>query len=611
VKELSFKSNTKAGRPLEKLGVLGAFCRTYTITDAIEMFLSDVYEPSGVEGRYSYREGSTAAGLVLYEDKYAYSHHGTDPVSGKLCNAFDLVRIHKFGLKDEDARKDTPINKLPSYVAMTEFATLDKKVRIKIGSETLLDARGDFDAEPSDDPENDDWTAELEVDRKGNYYSTIDNVVLILKHDPVLKKRFAKNLFEKREVALRDLPWRKVEDSTKYITDQDEASVRHYLEKTYGITGIQKIQDALGITFTNNSFHPVRDYLKSLQWDSEERIDTLLIDYLGAEDNEYVRSVTRKTLVAAVARVFNPGTKFDYVLTLVGKQGIGKSSLINKLGKSWYSDSFNTIQGKEAFEQIQGVWLIEIGELAGLKKVEMEHVKHFISKREDRYRVAYGRRIENFPRQCVFFGTTNSRDFLRDPTGNRRFWPVSTMEAAPTKDVFSDLTSEEIDQVWAEAVVRFKAGEKLYLSKHVEDMAFEKQVEHAEKDDRIGIIQKYLDTKVPANWEDMSIWERRSFLQGDDELQAEGVKVRDQVCIAEIWCELFGGQVKEITSFNTKDLHTIMQNMEGWYRAKSNKRFKIYGLQRAYCRVKIGQKSVNADVNAGEKSVNAVNANKR
>lgn len=583
----------KQGDPTEKAGVIGAFCRTYSIHEAIDVFLSDAYEACDTDDRYTFKEGSTSGGLVVYEDKYAYSHHGTDPVSGKLCNAFDLVRLHKFGLKDEDVREGTPGNKLPSYTAMVEYAAKDVKVRKLLGAERLQEAHQDFEGIEEDEIEEDagDWLAEMEVDRKGNYYSTINNIATILNNDPYLKGRMALNLFEQREIALKDLPWRKITKGNEYLTDKDDACIRHYIEKTYGIANTSKTKDAMDTTMLKNSFHPVKEYLNSVRWDGEERIDTLLIDYLGAEDTDYVRAVTRKTLVAAVARIFKPGVKFDYVLTLVGKQGIGKSSIIKKLGRGWYSDSFGTIQGKEAFEQIQGVWLVEMGELAGLKKAELETIKHFISKQEDRYRVAYGRRTENFPRQCVFFGTTNNRDFLRDPTGNRRFWPIDTMVQQPTKDLFTDLTAAEIDQIWAEAVTLYKKSEPLYLSRDLEEKARLVQQEHIETDERSGMIQKYLDTLLPENWDTLNTFERRAFLAGD-ELSAEGTVQRSRVCIAEIWCEVLGGNQKEMNRYNTKEIHDIMRGIKGWEDGTNTKlRFGTYGQQRGYVRIKKHQKS--------------------
>jgi putative DNA primase/helicase len=585
----------KQGDPLEKPGVVGAFCRTYSIEEAIEVFLSDVYDVCAMPGRYTYKEGSTSGGLVVYEDKYVYSHHGTDPVSGKLCNAFDLVRLHKFGLQDEDAREDTPINRMPSYVTMEEFARKDPKVKKQVLTEKLSDAKSDFEDAPEDEQESDEWMDALEVDKKGNVCSTVDNVVLILENDPRLKGRLVFNEFEQRECIIKQLPWKQKEKDAGYFTDADSSNLIHYLEKVYDISSAPKVEHALKVLFSRYAFNPIKEYLNSLQWDGEQRVDRILIDYLGAEDNAYVRAAIRKTLVAAVARIFVPGTKFDYMLTLVGTQGIGKSSLIQKLAvnDNWYSESFSSIQGKEAHESVQGVWLAEMGELAGLKKAAVESIKHFISTRYDRYRVSYGKRTENFPRQCVFFGTTNNRDFLRDPTGNRRFWPIDTVNGNPVKSVFRDLTRSEIDQIWAEAVYLYRKGEDLFLPKEIEQIAVEVQSEFTEKDDRVGSIERYLNTLLPENWDELSIYDRRSFLQGD-ELVGKGVVLRDKVCIAEIWCELFGGQVKDMTSFNTKDLHSIMQNMTGWERSKSSRRFKIYGEQRAYYRADLHGKAANA-----------------
>ncbi|WP_240646569.1 virulence-associated E family protein [Chitinophaga rhizosphaerae] len=585
--DITLRELRKQGDPLLKPGIIGAFCRTYSIGEAIEVYLSDVYDTCDVADRFTYKEGSTSAGLVVYDDKYAYSHHGTDPTSGKLCNAFDLVRLHRFGLQDEDAREDTPSNKLPSFLAMQELAAKDPQVRRQLGAERLGEAHADFsddlqelDAEPA----SDEWLADMDVDKKGNYYSTIDNIMRVLQNDPALKGRFALNQFERREVALKNLPWRKVTPQTAYLTDVDDAGVRHYLESVYNITGVQKVQDGMNLVTAANGFHPVRQYLEGLKWDGVPRVDQLLIDYLGAEDNIYVRTVIRKVLVAAVTRIFRPGAKFDYMIVTVGPQGKKKSSLIDALGGAWYSDSLTTVQGKDAYEAVQGVWILEMAELAGLKRAEVEIVKHFISKRVDRYRVAYGRRVEDFPRQCILWGTSNNRNFLRDPTGNRRFWPVDIHVTPPTKDVFVHLTEEERGQVWAEAMELYRAGEPLFLPKEIEDMATAVQAEHAEHDERAGMIARYLDTLLPDNWEQMDIYQRRAFLAGD-ELAAPGTHQRTRVCVAEIWCEVLGGQQKEMNKYNTKEVHDMMRAMKGWDECRSAKsRFGFYGLQKGYVR---------------------------
>lgn len=416
--------------PREKGGIVGAFCRAYSVHDAIQTFLADVYEPFDAD-RYTYTPGSTTGGLVLYDDgAFAYSHHGTDPVAGRLVNAFDLVRLHKFGELDDEAQPGTPSARLPSYTAMTTLASEDEKVRQRLGEERLAQASQEFgDADIPTLPAetaNDDtaWMTGLEMTTTGAIKSTRHNALLILENDPHLKGKIALNEFTGRPAVRGDLPWRPASFNTHW-QDRDDEALRHYLEHIYGINSAGKVSDALGTLLHRRRFHPVREYLHSLTWGGVPRLDTLLIDLLGAADTPYVRAVTRKALVAAVARVMRPGCKFDYVLVLVGPQGIGKSLLLKKLGRDWFSDSLTTVLGKEAYEQLQGAWLLELGELAATRRAEAEAIKHFITKQEDIYRVAYGRQTSVFPRQCVFFGTTNATHFLKDATGNRRFWPVT------------------------------------------------------------------------------------------------------------------------------------------------------------------------------------------
>ena len=412
----------KQGNPLEKPGLIGAFCRCYDIDTAISKFLLGVYTPCALPGRYTYAKGSTAAGLVVYDDGvFAYSNHATDPASGKLCNAFDLVRIHLYGDQDEDAAPDTPMSRRPSFLAMTELVENDLEVKRLLHKERMDLARTDFDS-PQDDEH---WEDRLDTS-KGKVLSNVHNVHLIICNDPRLKGCVAYNALKVRLVALHDLPWRKVMDPVNGDTwaDSDDTRLFQFLEEEYGVTGENKIRNGLLNAANDNIIHPIKNYLEGLTWDGVPRLGTLLVDYLGAEDTAYTRAVTRKTFMAAVARIFEPGCKFDYVLVLAGPQGRGKSTLVAKMSNGWYTDSLAGIGTKEAYENIQGYWLVELGELAAMRKIEIETIKNFISKQVDSYRAAYGRRVEDHPRQCIFIGTTNSTAFLRDDTGNRRFWPV-------------------------------------------------------------------------------------------------------------------------------------------------------------------------------------------
>lgn len=574
----------KQGNPLEKPGLLGAFCRAYTITDAIETFLSDVYEPCG-PGRFTYREGSTTGGLVLYDgDSFAYSHHGTDPVSGKLCNAFDLVRVHKFGLQDEDTVPDTPANRVPSYKAMMDFIAKDPPTKTESARSKAAEASADFA------DENVDWFNLLSVDRHGAIESTIDNVIVVLENDTALKGKYAYDELWERPVVLENMPWQTAR-TTKFWNDEDDAGLRYHLEKYYQISAVGKTLDAVSVVMARHRFHPVRDYLNSLPvWDGVPRVDTLLIDWLGAEDCAYTRAVTRKALVGAIARVFMPGCKHDHMLVLVGPQGTGKSTILHILGGEWFSDSLTTVSGKEAYEALQGAWIIEMGELAATKRAEIETIKLFVSKQEDTYRAAYGHRTQVHPRQCAFFGTTNDGEFLHDLTGGRRFWPVTVdQQERKYEDLWHQLTTEIRDQVWAEAMVFYGAGERLYLDRDTEAEARKRQEKHTEGNLKLGLVEDYLETLLPENWESMDLQERRAFLSGNDFGSVQvGTVRRDKVCALEIWAECFNEDPTKIPIVASREIRNILLKIKGWEPYKGSAdgvlRFRIYGKQRAFYR---------------------------
>lgn len=563
--------------PLAKPGIVGAFCRTYSIQEAIERYLADVYLPCDEPGRYTYAGGSTAAGVVVYEDKFVYSHHATDPASGQLCNAWDAVRIHRFGDLDADRDEDAAPTRLPSYKAMTELAMADEAVRVTAVNDRTAEIEGDFEALPDEDP--DAWKRDLELTQEGGVRSTLVNIRLILENDPALKGCLGWDEMDMLPAVRRDLPWREASDRRgRTWQNSDDANLRLYMERQYGIVGKDKILDGVETTARAHSFHPIREYIRSAPWDGVPRVDTLLIRYLGAEDSAYTRAVTRKTLAAAVARVFRPGIKFDYMLTIRGRQGIGKSALIGRLAGDWFSDSFSTVSGKEAYEQVRRAWIIEVGELAGLKKAEVEAIKLFISKREDQYRPAYGRQVEIFPRQCIFIGTTNETEFLRDATGGRRYWVVDTPNCDRRADFGPELTPEIVQQIWAEAYHDYQQGESLYLTDALEAEAVRIQNDYAETDDRAGMVQAYLERLLPADWGGKDLYDRREWLQSD----AKGVRPRDTVCRMEIWCEAFGNPPGRIDRSEGKAIHAMLEAC-GW-RYTSPRDFGPYGRQRAYVR---------------------------
>jgi predicted P-loop ATPase len=573
------KAASKQKDPLEKGGLVGAFCRAYyPIQEAIAAFVP-AYQPCDEPNRYTYTEGSTAAGVVIYEDgKFSYSFHGTDPASLQTVNAWDLVRLHLFRDLDADCAPDTPASSRPSYKAMTQLASEDKRVTAQVVEDRAAEALADFDEDvPDTNVGETNWREKLRLTDRGGIAQTIENVVTILRYDPKLEGCLALNEMEHNIVARKDLPWRKVRGTSQWV-DADDAALRYYLERVYGIASKDRIFDAVNVVASENKFHPVRDYLDTCTWDGVPRVETLLIDYLGAEDNAYTRAVTRKALAAAVARIYRPGCKFDYMLTIRGRQGLGKSALIAKLGGKWFSDSFTTLQGKDAYEQVQGVWIMEVGELAGMRKAEAETIKLYISKQVDRFRPAYGRRLQEFPRQCIFIGTTNETQFLRDTTGNRRFWVVDTPND-PARDMWEELTPETVKQVWAEAVDIYSKGEELFLPRKLEAVAREVQATYEEENPRAGIIADYLDRRLPDGWDDMDLYSRRSWLESG----AEGTTERQQVCTLELWAEALGGNPDKLDRYALKEIRDIMAGLPAWRRPKDNRTtIRPYGRQRYY-----------------------------
>lgn len=563
-------------KPGEKLGWVGAFCRAYTVPQAIEAFLPDVYTYAGRD-RYTYTAGSTVGGLTVYDDgAFAYSFHGTDPAGGQLLNAFDLVRIHKFSIMDAEADPGTPMNRLPSYQAMLELCRQDKGARSEM-------ARASF-AEPLEEGADTAWLVELELNKRGEVVPTNHNFELILENDENLKGNLRFDEFKGRPWAGAGLPWR---DSEGDWTDLDDAALRGYVETSYRTYHVGKLMDAETSVMHRHCFHPVREYLDSLTWDGEARLDTLLIDWVGADDNPYVRTVTRKALVGAVARIYNPGCKHDHMLVLIGDQGAGKSSILAKLGGKWFSDSLRTIDNKDAFVLLQGSWIIEMAEMSAVKKSEVESVKQYISKQTDIYREPYGRRAVEHPRQCAFFGTTNEDEFIRDPTGGRRFWGVK-MDVHPRKYscLWDNFTEELRGQVWAEAVTRYRAGEKLFLEGDVAQMALEEQELRTVESMKTTPIRDYLDTLLPEDWNGRTPQERRAYIANDDELlgHPEGKYRRERVCLAEIFIECFGRELQNVTAQERREVMDVMRRLHGWKEIGGSVRFGPYGKQKGFCR---------------------------
>lgn len=576
--EVIDRSLKEQADPLSKEGVIGTFCRTYSVSSAIDMFLKDIYEPSAMTGRYDYIPADSSAGVILYDDKFAYSHHATDPASGRLLNAFDLVRIHKFGHLDDRATESTPPSKLPSFINMCEFAIQDDEVKAQFTKERMEQATIDFT--------EDNWQTALELDKQGKIKDTLDNIVLIIRNDSELES-IAFNKHRDGIDARDGLPWEQMKGGWN---DSDNAALKVYLSNKYGIYSPTKTKDAILAVAAERSYHPIKEYLDHLpEWDGTDRVETLLIDYFNATDNSYTRAVTRKMMVAAVARIVHPGTKFDSVLILNGPQGIGKSTFFAKLAGDWFSDSLTLtdMKDKAGPEKLQGYWILELGELAGMRKTDVEVVKSFISRSDDKYRASYGVNVESHPRQCIIVGSTNAESgFLRDITGNRRFWPVRI--SGDGKRKAWQMSVYDVEQIWAETLVLYAKGEKLYLEGSDVELATNEQADAMESDEREGLVRTYLDTLLPDDWNALSLYERRNYLNGS-EFGGEsrvGTVERTLVCNMEIWCECFGRDASAMKPADSYAIAGIMKKINGWNKYQGNKNgtsnFPIYGRQRCY-----------------------------
>jgi putative DNA primase/helicase len=558
--------------PTLKRPPIGTFCRLYGIRRTLEDLLPGIYIDGSSDDRYTYYLSELKDGAIVYDDKWLYSHHGHDPVNGLLCNSWDLVRLHKFGHKDKGVQLSSDINKHPSHLAMLEYVEGMEDVSQAIVHEVWIESQKAL----SDDFEDCDWMSYIRVNKKGVPVDNIQNCRNFLLHDPRLKDKIRYNELADRMQACKSLPWRGGLDVS--WSDADTARLYLYFE-SMGIKNRSNITNAWsGIVF-DKRFHPIRDYLNGLSWDGVSRIESLFIDYLGAKDTVFVREATRKWMVAAVARVMEPGAQFDSMLLLIGPQGVGKSTILRRLaGPEWFTDSLDKLGGgKESAEQLKGYWVICIDELSALKKVgeAQEQVKNFISRRSDSFRPAYGHHVVDNPRQCVFAGTTNEKEFLRDYTGARRFWPIEVY----TKH--EDIWSEKFprDQLWAEAYTLYILGEELRLSEEAEALSIKVQQEHTVVHDMTSSIIEFIKRPIPESWYDMELSARRNWLA--NEPNDEPTMLRKFITSWEIYCEFMGYDPTDLPSKKSREINDYLRSIR-FLKYEGSMRLKPYGKCRIY-----------------------------
>jgi len=334
-----------------------------------------------------------------------------------------------------------------------------------------------------------DWEEGLIQGKNGGARPLLFNALLTLRGSEPWLGVLAYNEFSGRIMARRPPPWEAYNRSwaEREWTDHDDLLTAEWLQGTGVPVGVEIAAQAVQTIAGERRYHPVRDYLQGLRWDDTPRLSNWLVLHLGVDTSPYVRAVSRRFLIAAVARIYQPGAKSDCALILEGPQGAGKSTALRTLSAPWFTDEIADFGSREAAEQTSGVWFIEIAELGSLSRPAVAKIKAFMSRSVDRYRPAYGRRVMDFPRQCVFAGTVNGDDYLRDETGGRRFWPVRCGE------IDLEVLAAARDQLWAEAVHAFRAGETWWLdSAELIQAANEEQGKRYRGDPWDEIIAVYL-----------------------------------------------------------------------------------------------------------------------
>ena len=561
----------KQADPLEKKGIVGSFCRSVPLKTALSEYLGDIYREES-DDRYTYIEGSSSNGLVVY-DKFCYSNHASDPACGQCCNAFDIVRIHKFGHLDLEKHLDDPTHARPSYKEMSEWARDVEGVKgdlIKSGMEIDASSFDVFDQKDGEvgelsgelSGENPDKWLDLLQDHQatGAIKPTVFNAMVIVENDSEIKDQMRFNQFSLKMESGAGASW----------SDVDSLRIRKYVGKKYAVDFPEaKIEAAVRLRADQRAYHPVRDYLGGLVWDGVQRIDTLFIDYFGCEDNIYTREAARCAMTAAVWRIYEPGHKFDYAVVFNGAQGIGKSSFLRTLaGPDWYGE-LSSFDPKVSMEEASGKWIMEISEMGATNKRELEEQKSFLSACSTRVRMAYGRYATEYLRQQIFCGTTNMNQYLKDSTGNRRWWPVE----CPIETVDIPKLKHDRDQIWAEACILWGQGCQTYLSSEAEKIALLEQDDKLEEDAWKGIIEEWLK-EIPYD----DRYEKLGNLPGSP------LGVRDRVCRQEIWEDCLKKHSTVMKRYDSNRIGAIMDKMPGWI---SNGRTCIrfgarFGLQKGW-----------------------------
>jgi predicted P-loop ATPase len=642
----------KAEDPTQKTGIVGAFCRAYRIEDAIETFLSDKYVPSDAASgkpRYTYTGSTSSNGAVVEDDGlFLYSHHGHDPCCERLVNAFDLVRIHLFGQEDEKVSQDTPPGQLPSWKAMNDLVRADEKAKAELIAEKLpildeffSDIEDDdfepteakpqeskskkttsvedlmgFDEKPKEKKKNPwAWTNDLECDNNGRFVSSLANVTKIILNDPRIGPNVAYNEFLSRIALVGDIKtgirgMKPVLCKNTVVgvnwSDHFNNAIRLILEEENGNGKVgwglrvtdRDLNAAKDTAARQRSFHPVKTYLESLTWDGVPRIETCFSRYLGCPETGYTRQVSRNVFLACVARIYQPGHKFDFVVIIKGEQGGRKSTFVKRLVRDEWGGTFNAKFDDpwRIADQTVGKWILEMGEIHTFKKSDYGLAKEFVRRQRDDVRRAWDKEISELPRQFILIGTTNDTKFLRDPTGNRAYWPIVSTKTI-RDPIDTDKLVAERDQLWAEALALYKemreqlppGATELDLSLQGEDVMREaEELQEAHRNEELS--ETYAQDVIAFLDTPMTLAQAEQLFGGDVTAHfptgggPDPDKTMVRLCAitrTEI-CNFLFNSPRPKNPMDNANLSLVMDSLKGWeretVRGQQNRTSKKWGL---------------------------------
>lgn len=570
----------KKGEPAEAPGIVGQFNRAYPNLDELIAVFELPYELDGASGRYRYTGSSATAtpGMRELDERPGlyYSWHAHDPAAGYAQNAFDLVRIHKFGHLDTEYKG--PVNRAPSYTACRDFLDTHKGFNKRAAAqvyETVVSSltdqeNGGAERTPpaqethtsvevltTEEIDNTQWVSQLEVDRKtGKFVDSLRNLTLIFDNDPKMK---GIGWCERGEYFTDADPhnWPDTKRLPK-LTENQKVLLRNRYENVYGLkVPPERLVQIFAERKTTNSFDPVCVYLESLRWDGNKRMETCLP---GVEDTEYNRMVARKVLLAAVARTFEPGVKVDEALILVGPEGTGKSSWIKEMSKG-FSVEFQNIESKDTVQILSETWIAMAEESEVVAKSDFNRLKSFLTQTSDTYRVPYAVEPETRLRRWVVWGSTNDMELLRERDGNRRFLMV---ECVRPRD-FDLLTPEYVDQIWAEAVHAYLMGESHVMNSYERELARSAREQHIHSDALTESIAEHLRLPITSDWHEKKPETLRSIVGqwNVDVIGSTGDKERDFITPKEVWVEVEG---MSLADFTLRDQSRVKDSLQALVR---------------------------------------------